>query len=303
MSKKALITGIHGQDGYYLTQHLLSEGYEVFGLDPYRPEPRELDVPLIKGDLLDFGSLLNAVKGMDEVYNLGAQTFVGRSWDEPNLTLQVNGVGALNLLQAIRHADEGAKFYQASTSEMFGSSPGPQNEDTPFHPRSPYGVSKLAAHWMTINYRESYGMPTYTGILFNHESPRRGKQFVTRKVCMAAARKQCVELGNINIARDWGYAGDYVKAMHLMMQGKPDDFVIATGKTHSVSELCELAYSVVGLNWQDYVKRDSDLHRPAEVYDLCGDASKAGQRLGWFPTVSFTELIEMMVNAEVRNLV
>lgn len=296
---KALITGIHGQDGYYLTQHLLSEGYEVFGLDPYRPEPRPLDVPLIKGDLLDPGSLRRAVEGMDEVYNLGAQTFVGDSWGQPSLTLQTNTLGTLNLLEAVR--ETGAKFYQASTSEMFGNSPSPQNEDTPFHPRSPYGVSKLAAHWMTINYRESYEMPTYTGILFNHESPRRGKQFVTRKVCMAAAKKECVHLGNIDAARDWGYAGDYVRAMHLMMQGEPDDYVIATGKAHPIWELCEIAYSFVGLNSIDYVKSDPDLYRPAEIYGLCGDASKAGQRLGWFPTVSFTELIEMMVDAELSG--
>jgi len=296
---KALITGIHGQDGYYLTQHLLSEGYEVFGLDPYRPEPRPLDVPLIQGDLLDPGSLVRAVKGMDEVYNLGAQTFVGGSWGQPSLTLQTNALGTLNLLEAIRDTD--TKFYQASTSEMFGNSPSPQNEDTPFHPRSPYGISKLAAHWMTVNYRESYGMKTYTGILFNHESPRRGKQFVTRKVCIAAARKEPVALGNLDTWRDWGYAGDYVKAMHLMMQGEPDDYVIATGKGHSIQELCELAYSFVGLNWRDYVCRDEKLLRPAELYGLRGDASKAKERLGWEPTVLFTELIEMMVDAELSR--
>ena len=299
---KALITGIHGQDGYYLTQHLLSEGYEVFGLDPYRPEPRELDVPLIRGDLLDPGSLRWAVEGMDEVYNLGAQTFVGCSWTQPSLYLQTNTLGTLNLLEAIRDTD--TKFYQASTSEMFGDNKNdtPQNEDTPFHPRSPYGVSKLAAHWMTINYRESYGMQTYTGILFNHESPRRGKQFVTRKVCMAAARKEPVILGNVDAMRDWGYAGDYVAAMYMMMQGKPDDYVIATGKTHAVWELCELAYSFVGLNWKDYVQYDEDLDRPAEIDELWGDASKAKERLGWEPEISFYKLIEMMVDAEVRNL-
>jgi len=298
---KALITGIHGQDGYYLTQHLLNEGYEVFGLDPYRPEPRPLDVPLIRGDLLDPGSLRRAVKGMDEVYNLGAQTFVGDSWRQPSLTLQTNALGTLNLLEAVRNTD--AKFYQASTSEMFGNCPAPQNEDTPFHPRSPYGISKLAAHWMTINYRESYEMQTYTGILFNHESPRRGKQFVTRKICMAAARKECVELGNIGVSRDWGYAGDYVKAMHLMMQSEPDDYVIATGETHTVLDLCELAYSFVGLNWHDYVKHSAHLHRLAEIHALRGDASKVKEQLGWEPETSFEQLIEMMVNAEVCNLV
>ena len=295
---RSLITGIHGQDGYYLTQHLLGLGYEVYGLDPYRPEPRSLDVPMVPGDLLDMGSLIRAIETVqpDEVYNLGAQTFVGGSWVQPGLTCQVNGLGVVNLLEAIRTVDDGIKFYQASTSEMFGNAPSPQNEETPFHPRSPYGAAKLYAHWMTINYRESYGMKTYTGILFNHESPRRGKQFVTRKVCDAAKAGQPVVLGNLEARRDWGYAGNYVRAMHQMLQREPDDYVIATGKMHSVEDLARIAYEFVGLDWRDYVTVSEEFNRPAELYELCGDASKAKTKLGWGPTVSFEELIEMMVS-------
>jgi GDPmannose 4,6-dehydratase len=295
---KALITGVHGQDGYYLTEQLQYSDYEVFGLDPYRPEPKESKATLLEGDLLDQGSLIRAIEYSepDEIYNLGAESFVGRSWEVPERTSQVNAIGALKLLEAVRIVNPEIKVYQASTSEMFGNEPAPQNEQTSFAPRSPYGVAKQFAHSCMINYRESFGIPTYCGILFNHESPRRGQAFVTQKVCTAAAKKEPVVLGNLDAHRDWGYAGDYVRAMWMMMQGEPDDYVVATGEGHSVMDLCSIAYGHVGLNWMDYVSIDSRFMRPAEVHELLGDSSKI-RGIGWEPEVSFTQLIGMMVDA------
>lgn len=298
---RALITGINGQDGYYLANLLHGWGYQVYGLDPHRVESRPMPewVIPVSGDLLDPHSIHRILNkcALDEIYNLGAQSYVARSWTDPYLTTQINSLGTLNLLEAIREVDPLIGFYQASTSEMFGNSPPPQNEKTPFYPRSPYGVSKLYAHWMTINYRESYGLKACCGILFNHESPMRGHQFVTQKVCKAAARKEPVVLGNLNAKRDWGFAGDYVRAMHMMMVNEPSEYVIATGETHSIVELCDIAYSHVGLHWQDYVSIDSKFIRPAEVHELCGDPSKAKKELGWEPEVSFEQLVKMMVEA------
>jgi GDPmannose 4,6-dehydratase len=255
---------------------------------------------MIQGDLTDPHSLRRAIESVkpDEIYNLGAQSFVARSWVDPYVTTQINAIGTLNLLECIRDVNPDIFFYQASTSEMFGNSPPPQNEDTKFHPRSPYGVAKLYAHYITVNYRESYGIRASCGILFNHESPLRGEHFVTQKVCTAAARGEPVVLGNLEARRDWGFAGDYVTAMQLMLQRDPDDYVIATGKTHSVEELVEVAYGYVGLNWQDYVTIDSKFIRPAEVHDLCGDPTKAKEKLGWEPETSFYDLVKMMVNAK-----
>ena len=306
---RALITGVNGQDGYYLSQLLIEKGYEVFGLDPYKV--REVESPpgvtMIPGDLLDAGSLHRAVKTArpDEVYNLGAQSFVGSSWAQPALVGMVNGIGVVNLLDALR--DTGAKFYQASTSEMFGSTPPPQSESTAFHPRSPYGVAKLYAHWATINARESYGMQTYCGILFNHESPRRGYQFVTKKVAKAVAdivagKQDVLKLGNLDAKRDWGHAKDFVKAMWLMLQGEPDDYVVATGELHSVREMVEIAFQYAGLDWVDHVEIDPAFFRPAEVNALCGDASKIRAK-GWVPEYSFRSLIEEMVSYEMRDIV
>jgi len=251
---------------------------------------------MLPGDLMDQGSLIRALGcEPDEVYNLGANSFVGASWHQPALTCQVNGIGAVNMLEAIRTVNDKIKFYQASTSEMFGNVDGPQNEQTPMIPCSPYGAAKLYAHHMTINYRESYGMKTYTGILFNHESPRRGKQFVTRKVCDAAKSRRPVELGNLDAKRDWGYAGDYVRAMWMMLQSEPDDYVIATGKTHTVEQMAKLAYEVVDLDYREYVMTADCMNRPSELHTLCGDATKARMKLDWQPSMSFEGLIKDMV--------
>lgn len=320
MTPSALITGITGQDGAYLAKLLLGKGYRVFGLLPRRSSDtlwrlRELGihtaVEFIDGDMTDLGSLLRAVDKSqpDEVYNLAAQSFVGTSWQQPLLTAQVSGVGAANLLEALRLTRARARFYQASTSELFGLiQADKQDEKTPFYPRSPYGVAKLYAHWMTINYRESHAMHTSTGILFNHESPLRGVEFVTRKVTDAVARiklglQKELRLGNIDAQRDWGFAGDYVEAMWLMLQQpQGDDYVVATGTTTSVREMCRIAFSHAGLNHEDHVVVDPELFRPAEVDVLLGNPEKARRQLGWRPTTSLESLIAMMVDADLRRL-
>ncbi len=321
MKKKALITGITGQDGAYLAQHLLNLGYEVSGLIARRSTPTTwrleylgiLDrVSLIEGDLADMAACLRAVISFrpDEVYNLGAQSFVATSWEQPLLTAQATGLGAMNMLEAIRQVRPEAKFYQASTSEMFGGMKEYpiQSETTPFHPRSPYGVAKLFAHWATINYRESFHIFGCCGILFNHESPLRGIEFVTRKVTDAAARiklgkQKDLHLGNIDAKRDWGFAGDYVKAMHLMLQqDAPDTYVVATGRTTTVRDMCRIAFEHVGLNYEDYVVIDPKFYRPAEVDLLLGDASKARAELGWHAETSLEELITMMVDADLKRV-
>ncbi|MCX8036305.1 MAG: GDP-mannose 4,6-dehydratase [Candidatus Sumerlaeia bacterium] len=316
MSKCALITGITGQDGSYLAEFLLSKGYEVVGMHRRtsienfdRIEQIVDQITLVQGDLLDQNSLEAIIKQYRpcEVYNLAAQSFVPTSWTQPLLTGEITGLGVTRLLEAIRIIDPSIRFYQASTSEMFGKVQAvPQNEKTPFYPRSPYGVSKLYGHWITINYRESYGIFACSGILFNHESPRRGLEFVTRKVTSAAARIKLgqiaeLRLGNLDAKRDWGYAGDYVEAMWLMLQqDRPDDYVVATGETHSVRELVETAFRCVNLNWEEFVKIDQKLVRPAEVDLLIGDATKARTKLGWKPKVSFEKLVAMMVESDLR---
>ncbi|GAA2362505.1 GDP-mannose 4,6-dehydratase [Nonomuraea africana] len=321
MARRALITGITGQDGSYLAEHLLASGYEVWGLARGQANPRVsrmrkllADVQVVRGDLLDQGSLISAVEKVqpDEVYNLGAISFVPMSWEQAELTAEVTGMGVLRMLEAIRVcSSRGAsiRFYQASSSEMFGQvSETPQNERTSFHPRSPYGVAKAYGHFLTQNYRESYGMFAVSGILFNHESPRRGAEFVTRKVSLGAARIKLglaseLRLGNLEARRDWGFAGDYVRAMHLMLQADtPEDYVIGTGRTHSVRELVEAAFTAAGLDWEKYVVGDQSLHRPAEVDLLCADPKKARVQLGWEPTVPFEELVAMMVESDIRLL-
>ena len=318
MAKRALITGITGQDGSYLAELLLAEGYHVFGL-VRRSSSTNFErighiqdrLTLLSGDLMDESSLINVLKACrpSEVYNLAAQSFVHASWQQPVLTAEATALGVTRLLDAIRTVDPTIRFYQASSSEMFGRvKTVPQNEATDFYPRSPYGVAKVYGHWITVNYRESYDLHASSGILFNHESPRRGLEFVTRKVTHAAARIKHgivneVRLGNLDAQRDWGYAADYVRAMWLMLQqDTPDDFVIATGVTHSVRELCEVAFSAVGLRWEDYVVVDESLLRPAEVDTLVGDASKAHRELGWRSDVDFARLIEMMVAADLATL-
>jgi len=316
--KTALITGITGQDGSYLAEFLLEQGYRVVGMQ--RRSSTEtvgriahlLDkIELVQGDLLDQLSLIEIVKQYqpDEVYNLAAQSFVPTSWQQPVLTGEFTALGVTRMLEAIRLVKPDAKFYQASSSEMFGKvREVPQRETTPFYPRSPYGVSKVYGHWITVNYRESYDLFAVSGILFNHESERRGLEFVTRKVTHGVAKIKLglareLRLGNLDAQRDWGYAPDYVRAMWLMLQqDQPDDFVIATGRTHSVRRLCEIAFGCVGLDWRDYVVVDPLLIRPAEVDLLVGDASKARAVLGWEPTVSFEEMIERMVDADLRFL-
>lgn len=317
--RTALITGITGQDGAYLAALLLDKGYKVFGLCPRRASDtfwrlRELGVAekvkLIYGDLTDGSSIQKALisSKADEVYNLGAQSFVGASWDQPELTAQVCGMGTVNVLEAIRAMRPEARFYQASTSEMFGLiQREKQDEATPFYPRSPYAVAKLFAHWMTVNYRESHGLHASSGILFNHESPLRGIEFVTRKVTAAVAQiklgqRKELRLGNIDAKRDWGFAGDYVEAMWMMLQqDKPEDFVIATGRTTSVREMCDIAFRRVGLKYEDHVVIDPALFRPAEVDILLGNPAKAKARLGWEPRTTLEELIAMMVDADVRR--
>ena len=318
---KALITGITGQDGSYLAKHLLDLGYEVCGLMPRRSTPTVwrleylgiLDkVNLIEGDLADMAACAGAIIDAkpDEVYNLGAQSFVATSWKQPVLTAQATGLGALNMLEAIRKFKPDAKYYLASTSEMFGGMKDHplQDENTPFHPRSPYGVAKLFAHWTTINYRESHGIFGCCGILFNHESPLRGIEFVTRKVSDAVARiklgkQKDLHLGNIDAKRDWGFAGDYVKAMRLMLQqDKPDDYVVATGVTTTVRDMCRIAFAHVGLNYEDYVVIDPKFYRPAEVEILLGNPAKARKVLGWKAETSLEELMAMMVDADIERV-
>ncbi len=318
MSRTALITGITGQDGSYLAEHLLAQGYEVWGLVRGQNNPRAAviqghipDLHLIEGDLHDQSSLIAALESTrpDEVYNLGAISFVALSFKQAINTGEITGLGVTRVLDAIRVVNPDIRFYQASSSEMFGMvRETPQTELTPFHPRSPYGVAKTYGHHITVNYRESYGMYAVSGILFNHESPRRGREFVTRKISDGVARIKLglvseLRLGNLNSKRDWGFAGDYVRAMHLMLQQEqPDDYVIATGESHSNRELLELAFDHVGLRWQDHVVVDERFMRPAEVDVLVGDASKARRVLGWQPTVSFPELVAMMVEADLREL-
>ncbi len=314
--KSALITGITGQDGSYLTELLLEKGYKVTGV--VRPSSTPATeriahllekIELVRADLLDMGSLLRALDHSkpQEVYNLAAQSFVPVSFDEPVLTGQITGMGATHLLEAIRIFDPKIRFYQASSSEMFGKvRETPQTEKTPFHPRSPYAAAKMYAHWMTVNYREAYGLHAASGILFNHESPRRGVEFVTRKVTLAAARiklglQENLRLGNLDAKRDWGFAGDYVRAMWLMLQ-QPfgDDYVVATGETHSVGELVRYAFEAVDLDWQDHVIVDKKLFRAAEVDLLLGDYAKAKQKLGWRPEVHFEDLVRMMVESDLE---
>ena len=317
--KRALVTGITGQDGLYLAEFLAHKGYQVHGLVRGQNNAKAAlvrgavpDVVLHGGDLTDLPSLLRVmeVSEPDEVYNLGAVSFVGHSWENASHTTDVTGKGVLNLLEAVRIAAPAlARFYQASSSEMFGQvQESPQREETRFWPRSPYGVAKVFGHHMTVNYRESYGMHASSGILFNHESPRRGAEFVTRKITRAVARihhglQTSLELGNLDAERDWGFAGDYVEAMWLMLQqDEPDDYVIATGETHSVRDVVDAAFHAIGVDdWSNLVVCAESLRRPAEVEHLVGDASKARERLGWKPKVTFEELIEMMVTADLKD--
>jgi GDPmannose 4,6-dehydratase len=318
MAKKAIITGVTGQDGSYLAELLLSKGYEVTGIVRRLSAPNVwriqhlLDrITLIQADLLDQLSLIKAVEAVqpDEFYNLGAMSFVPASWDQPMLTGEYNAQGVTRALEAIRSVNKRIRFYQASSSEMYGRvREVPQTELTPFYPRSPYGVSKVFGHYITVNYRESYDLFAVSGILFNHESPRRGIEFVTRKVTDGVARiklgmTDTLALGNLDACRDWGFAGDYVRAMWLMLQqDAPDDYVVATGEAHSVKELVEIAFARVGLDWQQHVKTDPRFLRPAEVDHLIGNPAKAKQKLGWSPDVSFPELVTMMVDADLARL-
>ncbi len=323
MNRRALITGVSGQDGSHLAELLLRKGYEVHGLirrsssiSTHRldgiyqgPELAQRSFVLHYGDLTDGQSLARLVAEIqpDEVYNLGAQSHVAVSFEIPEFTFDVTGQGALRLLEAVRNHAPGARFYQASSSEMFGSAPPPQNEHTAFHPRSPYAVAKVAAHYATQNYREAYGLFACSGILFNHEGERRGETFVTQKIARAAARIAAGQqsellLGNLDARRDWGHAADYVNAMWLMLQADaPDDYVIATGEAHSVQEFCRLAFSRVELDWREYVKVDERYLRPSEVDHLCGDSTKARTVLGWQPEVSFEQLVNRMVDAQLEN--
>jgi GDPmannose 4,6-dehydratase len=318
MAKKALITGITGQDGSYLAELLLSKGYEVYGMVRRTSTVRyerirhiQDSIRFVQGDLLDQTSLSRAVAAVqpDEVYNLGAQSFVPTSWNQPDFTGVVTGLGVTKMLEAIHTVKPDARFYQASSSEMFGKvQEVPQRETTPFYPRSPYGVAKVYGHWITVNYRESYNMYAVSGILFNHESPRRGLEFVTRKVSYHVAKIKLglaheLRIGNLDAQRDWGFAGDYVEAMWLMLQqDEPDDYVIATGQTHTVQRLLEVAFGCVDLDWKNYTVQDEAFMRPAEVDLLIGDPSKAHAKLGWEPTVTFEQLIEMMVQADIERL-
>ena len=318
MKKKALITGITGQDGSYLAEHLLDLGYQVFGLK------RRLSsdgcerinhllgkIKLDEADLLDQYSLIRAMKEIkpDEIYNLAAQSFVGASFQQPVYTGEATALGVTRMLEAMRHVCPQSRFYQASSSEMYGQvEESPQNEKTPFHPRSPYGVAKVYGHWITVNYREAYKLFAVSGILFNHESPRRGVEFVTRKISLAVARiklgrQKQLALGNLEAKRDWGFAGDYVKAMHLMLQQKsPKDYVVGSGQSHSVREFIEEAFKTVKIkNWQKYVKTDQEFFRPSEIDHLRADASRARRILGWRPVVDFKGLVKMMVEADLQR--
>lgn len=317
----ALITGITGQDGAYLSQFLLDKGYAVYGLLRRSASADVIDerlrwlgihgrVKVVDGNLSDLSSLIRAVKEVmpDEVYNLAAQSYVKTSWNQPLLTGMITGIGAVNMLEAVRIAHPEVRFYQASSSEMFGLiQEERQNEHTPFYPRSPYGVAKLYAHWMTVNYRESFGMHSSSGILFNHESPLRGIEFVTRRVTDGVARIKLglathLDLGNLEAKRDWGHARDYVRAMWLMLQQEtPDDYVIATGRTVSVREMCRIAFAHAGLDMEDHVRTRADLTRPAEVDVLLGDATKAKEKLGWTPSVTLEEMLGEMVDADLAR--
>ncbi|MCA1192404.1 MULTISPECIES: GDP-mannose 4,6-dehydratase [unclassified Saccharopolyspora] len=327
MSRRALITGITGQDGSYLAEHLLAQGYQVWGLIRGQANPRKsrlsrlaTDLSFVDGDLMDQGSLVSAVDLVQphEVYNLGAISFVPMSWQQAELVTEVNGMGVLRMLEAIRivsglHGSGGSggeriRFYQASSSEMFGKvAETPQSERTTFHPRSPYGVAKTYGHYITQNYRESYGVWGVSGILFNHESPRRGAEFVTRKISLAVAQiklglQDKLYLGNLDAVRDWGFAGDYVRAMHLMLQqDEPSDYVVGTGRMHSVRDAVRIAFDAAGLHWEDHVEIDPTLVRPAEVETLCADSGRARRELDWEPSVDFTELMTMMVEADLRQ--
>ncbi|HEY7562819.1 MAG TPA: GDP-mannose 4,6-dehydratase [Gaiellaceae bacterium] len=316
--RKALITGITGQDGSYLAELLLEKGYEVFGMTR-RASTENVErighltdrITLIQGDLLDPHSLVSALRTSEpaEVYNLAAQSFVPTSWNQPVLTAEFTAVGVTRLLEAIRTVDPNIRVYQASSSEMYGKvREVPQNEETPFYPRSPYGVAKAYGHYITVNYRESYGLYAVSGILFNHESPRRGLEFVTRKISDGVARiklgmAEDLRLGNLDAERDWGFAGDYVEAMwQMLQQPEPGDYVVATGETHSVREFAEIAFAHAGLDWQQHVKSDPEFMRPAEVDQLVGDPARAKRELGWEPKHSFRELVEMMVDADLERL-
>jgi GDPmannose 4,6-dehydratase len=318
MAKKALITGITGQDGSYLAEFLLQKGYEVIGMvrrtstvNFERIKHFQDKITLVPGDLMDQVSIIDILREHrpDEVYNLAAQSFVPTSWSQPVLTGGVTALGVTRVLDAIRTVDPNIRFYQASSSEMFGKvRETPQTENTPFYPRSPYGVAKVYGHWITVNYRESYDLFACSGILFNHESPRRGLEFSTHKVTHGVARIKLgldneLRMGNLDAKRDWGYAGDYVKAMWLMLQqDEPDDYVVGTGSTHSVRELCEVAFDYLGLDWQGHVVVDPKFLRPADVDFLVADAAKARTKLGWEPTVTFEELIQMMIDADLAAL-
>ena len=321
MKPTAFVTGMTGQDGPYLAQYLVQKGYRVFGLVKRYSNPNldnirwlgiENDIELVTGDITDENSMNHLMRSIqpNEVYNLAAQSFVGISWDLNKLTTEVNAMGPLNILNAIRTHSPNSKFYQASTSEMFGNSTGgKQSESTPFTPRSPYGVSKLYAHWITVNFRESYSLYACSGILFNHESPLRGREFVTRKVTDGVARIKLglakdITLGNLDARRDWGFAGDFVEAMHLMLQ-QPEarDYVIATGEQHSIGELCRIAFDHAGIDdWIPLVKSDPRFKRPAELHSLCGDSSQACKLLGWQPRTSFEDMVRSMVDADLKRL-
>jgi GDPmannose 4,6-dehydratase len=318
--RHALLTGVTGQDGAYLSKLLLENGYKVYGLDRRTSTPTTerlhyLEVAdrvvLLDGDVTDQGSMVRAleVAEPDEVYNLAAQSFVGSSWRQPVLTMQVNGIGTVNVLEAIRLVNPKIRFYQASTSEMFGLTAEPvQSETSPFHPRSPYAIAKLFAHWTTINYRESYGMFACAGILFNHESPVRGIEFVSRKITDGVARvkhglAQDLRMGNLETKRDWGFSGDYVRAMRLMLQADDArEYVVATGRTVTVREFCRVAFAYAGLDWQEYVRVDPQIARPADVPALCGNAAKVKAELGWQPTTTLEDLIAMMVEADLKRV-
>ena len=317
-AQRALITGITGQDGSYLAEFLLEKGYDVYGV-VRRSSTEKFErishikdrVTLVQADLTDQGSMIEAVGDIrpTEVYNLAAQSFVPTSWNQPLLTGEVTGLGVTRLLEALRLVDKSIRFYQASSSEMFGHvQETPQTEKTPLYPRSPYGVAKVYGHWITINYRESYDMFACSGILFNHESPRRGLEFVTRKVTDGVARiklglQDKLSLGNLEAKRDWGFAGDYVRAMWLMLQqDTPDDFVVSSDETHSVRELCEIAFARAGLDWEKHVLVDPKFYRPAEVQLLLGDSAKARKTLGWVPECSFQQLVHMMVDADIERV-
>lgn len=316
--KKAIITGITGQDGSYLAELLLNKGYKVYGVarrsstEPFDRIMHILsEVEMVQSDLLDQPSIARLLRRVkpDEFYNLAAQSYVPTSFDQPMLTGEVTGLGVTRVLEAIRDVNPKIKFYQASSSEMFGKvSESPQTFSTPFYPRSPYGVAKLYGHWITINYRESYNMFAVSGILYNHESPRRGKEFVTRRISYNVARiklglQKSFSLGNLKAMRDWGFAGDYVEAMwRMLQQPKPEDYIVATGEAHSVKEFAEVAFNHVGLKWKNHITINPKLYRPAEVEYLCGDSSKARTKLKWKPKVNFKQLVEMMVDEDIKAL-